>query len=240
MHAEGSTVEGAPDLVGPVAALWAPGSSAVLALGEDVDGVEALALWHVSPGGAPTGAWVVPQDTAFGDAAAARQLVISMERRAITAIDLDSASSIVERLTAVAGLDDDNQWWESHQFSAATVFDELVARRMEIEATVAATRKIGKSIAALEWSRDFHAHDRPADFGQLRHLSGLGVAPGPAVISEVLTISRVLGWLVKVWAETEQVKSRRRYVHDRLGAPEALPPSWLAAVQTASATRLPL
>jgi hypothetical protein len=50
----------------------------------------------------------------------------------------------------------------------------------------------------------------------------------------------VLKWLVGVWAETEQVKNRRPYVRDAYGGCEGLPPLWLAAVQTANATRLPL
>jgi hypothetical protein len=45
---------------------------------------------------------------------------------------------------------------------------------------------------------------------------------------------------LEVWAETEQLKGRRDYVRDKHGEPEALPPTWLAAVTTASATRLPL
>lgn len=222
----------------PVAALWAPGS-AVLALGEDVDGAAALALWQISPDGHATGSWVVSQGAAFGDLDTARRLIVSIERRAITAADPDSVGAIVERLTSAAGLDDD-QWWNAHWFSSVDVLGEVVARRAEFEATVAASKKDGKHVAALQWARDLPADELPQDFAQLRALSGLGIAPGPAVVSEVLTVSRVLGWLAGVWAEVEQVKNRRRYVRDMHGAPEALPPSWLAAVQTASATRLPL
>jgi hypothetical protein len=218
--------------------VWAPGS-AVLALGTADDGADALALWQVSPTGTASGAWVVSQDEAFSSREAARRLLIGFERRATTALDPAQVDGIVEKLTAAAGLEAE-RWWSSHVFSAVDAFGELVARRAAYDATVVKARESGKNAAALEWARDFPADAAPDGFEGLRELSGLSIAAGAPVVSEVLTVSRVLKWLVGVWAETEQVKNRRPYVRDVHGGPEGLPPLWLAAVQTANATRLPL
>ncbi len=91
----------------------------------------------------------------------------------------------------------------------------------------------------MEWSRDLSA-ELPTDFPQLCEVSGLAVADGAPVIAEALTVARLLGWLTGIWSDTEQVKGRGRHLRDRHGEPEALPPTWLAAVRAASSTRLRL
>jgi hypothetical protein len=233
-----AVIERTDNLAETSSEVWAPGS-AVLALGENVEGEESLALWQVSPAGAATGSWVVPFTEAFSSQDVARRLLIPLERRAIAATDPAAVSTIIEKLTATAAIDAGG-WWDSHLFSPLRAFDELLARREAYDATVDAHRQGGKSAAVLEWARDFSGSPAPVEFEDLRQISRLGIAAGAPVVSEVLTVSRVLGWLVEVWAETEQVKGRRAYIRETHGAPEALPPSWLGAVQAASATRLPL
>jgi Family of unknown function (DUF6218) len=219
--------------------LWVPGS-AVVALGAGGGGEEAtLAVWQVSPQGAPTGAWSVPQVEAFTSAETARRFLTLIERRAITAINPDAVDDVVKRLS-VAGEIDDDQWWTRQVFSTVQAFQEILAQRTAIEATVNEARTRRKNVAALEWARDLSGSAVPEDVEGLRRLAGLGVVPCTPAGAEAITVARVLRWLVKVWAETEQVKNRRSYVREALGEPQALPPSWLAAVQVASATVLPL
>lgn len=222
----------------PGARLWAPGN-AVLALGEDGDGVPALALWHVSPEGTATGSWIIAQEQAFGDADSARRLLVGIERRALTAADLAVVGEIAARLTAAAGLAA-GEWWPAQRFSPVGAFAEIVERRAAVEAVIAEARAARRTVADLEWTREIPTDERPRTFDELRLLAGIGVADGPPVVSSVLTVSRVLAWLVTVWTEIEQVKARRSYVRERLGAPEALPPTWAATVSTAAKTRLPL
>lgn len=60
------------------------------------------------------------------------------------------------------------------------------------------------------------------------------------MVAEALRLARLLPWLVTLWTQTEQAKNRREYLREKHGDPGDLPPGWMAAVQTASATRLPL
>ncbi len=215
----------------------APGS-AVLALGADDDG-DAVALWHVSPQGTRTGAWVFSQDEAFASKDTARQLVGLLERRALTARRPEDVNDVVQRLVATADLATE-PWWERQIFSPMQAFGEIMTRRSVYESTVSAVRDGGRSAAPLEWTQDFAASSVPEEFEGIRRLSRTGRTAGTAVVAEALVVCRVLYWLVQVWSETEQVKNRRTYVRDAHGKAEALPPSWLAAVRTAGANRLPL
>lgn len=216
----------------------APGTS-VVAVGNDDDGHEALALWHVNPQGRPTGAWVGKCDDVFSSVDTARRFVTLFERRAVTAMDLGGINETVEKLCAVAGLGA-ARWWEKQVFSPVRIFQEVIARREAYDATVAAARETGRNTAPLEWSRDFSTAEAPADFENLRLLSGIQTVSSSPVCSEALSVSRVLRWMVSTWAEIEQVKNRRAYVREVHGPVEALPPSWLAAITTADANRPPL
>lgn len=60
------------------------------------------------------------------------------------------------------------------------------------------------------------------------------------MVSKILSVCDVLGWLIERWQETEQVKNRRKYLFDAHGEPEVLPPSWLAAARHAETKRLPV
>ena len=137
-----TVAEEQPQLDEPVVAVWAPGS-AVLALGEGDTGEQAVAVWQVSPDGPPTGAWVMPCREAFQDRTAARQLLASVERRALTALDPDTLDDILGRLTTAAGVDA-HRWWTAQRFSPPDAFEDLLARRAEFEATVASVRQAGK------------------------------------------------------------------------------------------------
>ncbi|PRX45386.1 hypothetical protein B0I33_10949 [Prauserella shujinwangii] len=225
------------DGLGGAAEAWAPGS-AILATGAGEDG-DSVAVWHVSPGGVPTGAWVVPREEAFGSPDAARRLLVVVERRAVTAADPRRLPELLGGLTRTSGVDR-AEWWRDQVFSPVDAFAEIVARRAEFERTVADTRASGKNVSGLDWPREFRPADVPGEFGGLRRLASLAEVPGKPVVAEALTVARVLGWLVRLWTETEQVKNRRDYLRAAHGAPEPLPPSWFAAVRIARSTTLPL
>jgi hypothetical protein len=233
-----SVIEEAVESAEPVVSLWAPGS-AVLAVGEDAFGQSAVAVWQVSPEGQLTGSWVVDERDAYDDPAAARRLLISIERRALATGPSDSVDDIVAKLTRATGVDRD-RWWEAQRFSPVDAFHEVLCRRAEFEATVTAVRDSGRAVAPLQWDRAFSPDAPPATVGDLARLAEIAAPPGAPVVVEALRISRLLQWLVGLWAQTEQVKNRRNYLRDKHGEPEALPPRWMAAVQSASVTRLPL
>ena len=116
----------------------------------------------------------------------------------------------------------------------------MLTRRAELAATVTSIRQSGRTVAPLQWDRAFSPDNRPATVTELAELADVAAPAGVPVVAEALRLSRLLQWLVGLWAQTEQVKNRRDYLRDKHGDPEALPPSWMTAVQTAAATRLPL
>jgi Family of unknown function (DUF6218) len=219
--------------------LWAPGS-AVVALGAGDEGEDVLAVWQVSPQGAPSGAWTISQEEVFTSPEPAQRFLTLIERRAITATRGDVADEVVQRLSAASAIGSNGRWGEQQAFSPVQAFRDVLARREAITAAVNQAKNERKNVAALEWARDLSDSPAPHDVEDLRRLAGLAPGPGTPACAEAITVARTLRWLVKLWAETEQVKNRRGYVRDALGDPEALPPSWLAAVHTASATVLPL
>jgi hypothetical protein len=232
-----AVTEEQPELDESLAALWAPGS-AVLAVGEENTGQQSIAVWQISPEGHPTGSWVVAQeDTHSADAA--RQLLVNIERRALVAADPDTLDDVVSRITTAAGIDA-NGWWTKQCFSPAEAFIDVLTRQAEFQATIASVRQTGRNVAPLRWDRAFPTDLRPTSVAELQQLADVGRVAGAPVIVEALQMSRMLRWLIALWTQTEQVKNRREYIRDEHGEPQALPPSWLTAVTTASTTRLPL
>jgi hypothetical protein len=220
-------------------ALWAPGS-AVLRVGAGDHGVESVATWQVSPTGDATGAWIYPASEVFGAQDVARRVLSFVERRAIAAVQPQNLQEWLDRLTTTANLDVEGAWWKRQLFSPVDAFHETTRRRQQYGVTVEAARKNSKTITPLEWTHDLPDDTEVQDFASLQHIARISRAPGTPVVSEILPIARTLRWLVSIWAETEQVKNRRRYVRDEHGDPDPLPPQWLAAVQSASTNRLPL
>ena len=220
-------------------ALWAPGS-AVLCVGAGDHEVESVATWHVSPAGDPTGAWIYPASEVFGSQDAARRVLSFVERRAIAAVHPQSLQEWLDRLTTTAKVDVEDGWWKRQLFSPVDAFRETAQRRQQYVVTVEAARENSKTITPLEWTHDLPDDAVVQDYASLQRIARISSAPGTPVVSEILPITRTLRWLVSIWAETEQVKNRRRYVRAEHGDPEPLPPQWLAAVQSASTNRLPL
>jgi hypothetical protein len=154
-------------------------------------------------------------------------------------MNLDDVETAVGRLTATADIGA-GRWWDQQLFSPIQAFREVVERRQEIEAVVRRTRATRRSVAELEWTRNFHEAAPSDSVEDLRAIAGVRPGPGTSAGGAAITVARVLRWLVTVWSEIEQVKNRRSYVREGLGDPEALPQSWLAAVRTASTMVLPL
>lgn len=204
------------------------------------ENVDALAVWHVSPQGAPTGAWTYPTAQAFTSTETARRAVTLLGRRAITGPEREGLEHALTKLTATVSLPP-TPWWATQVFQPAQAFGELLTRRDAIEAAVTDARTPSRSIAPLEWARDLTGIAPPKDVTALRAVAGINASAGHSPVGRnAIAVARVLRWLVQLWSETEQVKNRRSYARDAVGNPEPLPSSWLAAVQTASATVLPL
>lgn len=225
-------------LSGSVSGSVVPGS-VVLALGSDDSGRDAVAVWQLSSTARPTGAWVHALSDVMQSREKSRKVLGLLERRAIASDQVGTVGSFLDRLSRVAQIGNES-WWKRQAFSPLSALEEISARRAAMERTVDAAKQLRKNIVPLGWERDLVTEIQPEDFGGVRRLAGVAQAPGSPVVSEALTVSRVLHWLAQRWAETEQVKNRRSYVNEAHGEPELLPPGWLAAIRTAAGTRLPL
>ncbi|HEX5114198.1 MAG TPA: DUF6218 family protein [Pseudonocardiaceae bacterium] len=175
------------------------------------------------------------QSDVLGHAEHARLVLTLLERRAITGSSLEAVDNWLTLVSAAADTDDRGIQWKKNVFSPVEVFADVVARRRIHTATVRAEQERNKSVAALVWP-----HDLPddvsvaADFAGLTGLARIAVPAGAPVVSDALTVARLLRWLVVVWTETEDVKGRRSYVRAEHGPAEPLPPTWLTAVRTAA------
>ncbi|GAA1030714.1 MULTISPECIES: DUF6218 family protein [Amycolatopsis] len=151
-----------------------------------------------------------------GDRVAARRFLLFLERRAVAAV---------------------YGWWKPREVASDGAFREIVERWPRYADTVVEEPARGKAIVDLEWGHELPDNVEAGGLEDLRWVAGVRPAERTLVVLKELTIARTLRWLVSVWAESEKAKNRRRYVRDV--REELLPPSWLSAVQVASATRVP-
>lgn len=213
---------------------------AVVAAGCMEDGGDAVAVWQVDGRGRPTGAWIQSQASAFGDRDVARRLLACLDRRAITAVTPAVVGEIVGKLTVAADLDAPAEWWDRQVFTASDSVADVVQRRADVDRTLAARRESGQSVAAIGWTSNLDEVASSSDHERLRRLAGVEISAASAVAREALTVARVLHWVAGLWSETEQVKNRRPYIAQALGAVEPLPPSWARSAAAARTNSLPL
>jgi hypothetical protein len=158
---------------------------------------------QISPDGQPTGSWVVPEEPACADPTTAAHLLVAIERRAVVGVHDNSVDDIISTLRATAGISADG-WWTAQRFSPVEVFDDVLARRGELATTVAVVRQSGRTVAPLQRDRAFSPYDQPVTVTELAQIASPVAAP---VVADALRLSRLLRWLVELWAKTEQVKN---------------------------------
>lgn len=195
--------------------------------GPDEHGAEALAMWHVSAAGAPTGSWVTPVDSLAADPEAARQLLWLTSRRAVIGWDVSAAAPL-------SGL---AQWAKRPDPQAPVVvlpeaLAEIAERRTVYEAAVEDHRQTTKSkLQPLEWEESVPTATSWPDF-----VEAVGLprpqAPAP-VVAEALHLARAVAWVIRLWQDTESARARRSYLVDRFGPAAPLPPRWLEQLRQA-------
>jgi Family of unknown function (DUF6218) len=239
-----SVTDVAPEAA-PFVSDYVPGTvgHAVLAVGRDHGGAEAVAVWQVSPTGQPTGAWIVPTGTddagvaeetsGDGPAAKARRLLHIVERRSLVGWSHDDTGYALECLAGVADTAAPPDWAETAVYLPAALA-EIVEYRQRYAAAVTEHQQVSKSkVAPLSWP-----HDVPTDVSspaELAELAGLTVGTiSSEVAGRVLLMSRLLAWTAGRWHETEQVRLRRRYLVERYGPASVLPPRWLGRLRAAN------
>jgi hypothetical protein len=208
------------------AADYVPGvrGHAVIAIGLDADGGEAIAIWRLGPTGVPVGAWVMSLDTARENPDDLRGIMTMMRGRCLVGWSTDDPVRTLDRLAAVlppaviSGL-------ASGVVAIPDLLAEIAEQRTRYADALEQYRSITKSkIVPLEWSREIP----PPHTLTPRHLGAASPVAGQA-----LAVAGALHAAIGLWQDTESVRYRRPYLR-QLGQPQALPPRWVARLRSAA------
>jgi hypothetical protein len=222
----------------PFVSDYVPGTvgHAVLAVGHDHSGAEAMAVWQVSPTGQPTGAWILATGADGGEAdrGKAQRLLKMVERRSVVGWSSEDVSYLLGRLAEAAGTELAPGWDETAVYLPAALAEIAEYRRRHAEAVTEHQNATKSKVAPLAWQ-----HEVPTEASSLKELAdaaGLtSVTTTSEVAAQALLTARTLAWTAGLWQETEQVRLRRRYLVERFGSASALPEHWLGRLRAANA-----
>jgi hypothetical protein len=203
----------------------------VIAEGAGEDRAPAVAVWHVSPTGQPTGAWIRPVSMLDSDPEAARQLLFLTSHRALLAWD---------PATAVRSLDAIASW--AHTARAPSlptvrlpeVLKEIAEHRRAYEAVLSGCRlPSGRRPAPLMWRHDIPTSTTWEQFVAATHLRRPAAAS--PVASEALHLARAAAWAATRWHETVTTINRRPYLRSKNLQNSLLTPGWRDQLRAAHA-----
>src|SRR5689334_2292974 len=121
----------------PFVSDYVPGTvgHAVLAVGHDHSGAEAMAVWQVSPTGQPTGAWILATGADGGEAdrEKAQRLFKMVERRSVVGWSSEDVSDLLGRLAEAAGVELAPGWDETAVYLPAALAEIAGYRRRHAE-----------------------------------------------------------------------------------------------------------
>jgi hypothetical protein len=202
---------------------------AVITVGPDGDGAEALAVWRLGPTGVAVGAWILSLDAARNDPAALHGIMTMLRGRCLVGWSADDS---VKSLHRVAGLVAPTMI-DRLSDGVVTIPDllaEIAECRKRYLGTLERYRSTTKSkIVPLTWARDV-----PLDVQAAR----LALTPHRAwtaspVAAQAVALAGALHQAIGLWQDTEGLRYRRSYLRS-LGQPRALPPRWMARLRSAA------
>jgi hypothetical protein len=202
---------------------------AVLAVGSDGAGAEALAVWSLGPTGRAGGAWVLRLDNLQQDVVRLQQIMAMIRGRCLVDWTTDSPLRTLGRLgdllpgEVVAGLRD-------QILIIPEMLDEIAERRKMYADAVEAYRATTKSkIAPLVWPSPVPEPQTLVEWSS----RSLQSAASP-VAGQALTLTAAVARTAELWQDTEQLRYRRSYLRS-FGEVQSLPPRWLARLRAANA-----
>ncbi|MEV1017032.1 DUF6218 family protein [Micromonospora sp. NPDC049801] len=214
------------DLAIPVDYVPGARGHAVLAVGPDGDGTEALAVWRLSPTGRAGGAWVVRLDEVEQDDQFVR-IMWMLQGRCLVGWDRETPATILDRIAHLLP----KELVSTLQGSVLTIPEllaEIAEHRSAYSEAVDRQRAVSKSkLAPLAWPTEVPDHEDLA----IR----LAVQPRAAspVAGVALALTSAVAMTAQLWQDTEQARYRRKYLRT-LGEPQPLPPRWLASLRAAA------
>lgn len=212
---------------------YVPGARghAVLAVGPDADGTEALAVWRLSPTGHAGGAWVVRLD----DIAQDDQLVHIMwmvQGRCLVGCARETPVAILDRV-AHALPQQLVSTLRGHVLTVPELLTEITEHRAAYAEAVDRQRAVSTSkLAPLAWPAEVPDHEDLAI-----RLAAQPRAASP-VAGSALALTSAVAMTAQLWQDTEQARYRRKYLRP-LGEPQPLPPRWLARLRAAADNSAP-
>ncbi len=210
---------------------YVPGARghAVLAVGADSDGGEALAVWRLSATGRAGGAWVLRFDELERDAGQLVAVVRLLLDRCLVDWEIESTASILDRIShllpapMVPVL-------KGNVLTIPDLLDEIGEQRARYAEAVERHRATAKSkIAPLAWPTDI------PDWKELAERTAGQPAAASSVAAAALALTSAVAATAQLWEDTEQARYRRSYLRS-LGEPLPLPPRWLARLREAVAS----
>ncbi|MEU8153148.1 DUF6218 family protein [Micromonospora sp. NPDC048986] len=207
---------------------YVPGARghAVLAVGPDAVGVEAVAVWRLSPTGRAGGAWLVRLDEVAQDDQLVR-IMWMLQGRCLVGWNREAPVAILERIAHVLPQELVNML-RGNVLTVSDLLAEITEHRSAYSDAVDRQRAVSKSkLAPLAWPSEVPDHEDLA----IR----LAVQPRAAspVAGSALALTSAVAMTAQLWQDTEQARYRRKYLR-ALGEPQPLPPRWLAWLRAAA------
>ena len=185
------------------------------------------ALWMVDLAGQPCGAWLLPASTKEE----ARTILGICAGRAFVAVRPENPIDHILELAETAGVDIARSTLEARLCSIDELLRETTAARaMYTQAVRDVQDRDGKKPSPLSWPRPVPAE--PDSVQRLMEVVGVRVQ-GDRGTELALQIAYLARWAIRLWVETEGIRSRRRYLRDLFGPSQPLPPSWRDAITEA-------
>lgn len=199
------------------------------ALGSSAD---RIAIWHVTPTGQKSGAWVYGRDESREQA---RTILTLIERRAIAGTDQDEDVTLLRKIAKSGGVSLPTAYTE-HWIDLRVIFAEILGTRQRLGQLVKEhSAEATGSLQPLAYTYQLDASPLPDD--PLRALTVLGLAPPPEgsepSARTALAKASILSAAIARWADTESARLRRTYLRQE-GGPSArpLPPTWHSRLRT--------
>ncbi|MFB9906898.1 DUF6218 family protein [Allokutzneria oryzae] len=176
----------------------------VLGLGAGHDGNDSVAVWHVSPAGVYTGAWLLSPGSAW-------HLPGLCAGRSVAAWD---PAQTVELLHERIGFE--LPAWDATSVAIPSALTEVRQVRRSYESHV----------DSLTWTTTI-PEPLPEDPGVFRRTVGL-VRRDDACASakDALATARMLAWTITAWRDTTSMWGERESLRRAFPEPTALPPDW--------------
>lgn len=199
---------------------------AVLAVGADGDGDEALAVWRLGPTGHASGAWIFRIRDLAADHERLRNVLWLLHGRCLVDWQTDRPERALHRVES---------WLPPELISALRpgrlvipdLLREIRDRRQACAEAVERHRSQARStLVPLSWPVEVPESTEKAR-ALLTPRAPIGAAP---VATEALALAGAVRRAVEWWQDTEQARYRRAYLRP-LGEVQPLPPRWLAALR---------